>query len=121
MTHNERQELNALSKECFGASSRWQKFVNNGVLEPYEREREVMVPRANGEIVKKTFKDKKSVVRHYTVEEVRNLMADLIAQRRGNLISATVQSTPSVQEIVLSPEGTATLADGSTLTVSKSE
>ena len=117
MTHNERQELNTLSKECFGVSSRWQKIMNNGVPEPYEREREVMVPRANGEIVKKTFKDKKSVVRHYTLEEVKNLMVYLIAQRRGNPISATVQSTPSVQKIALSPEGTATLADGSTISV----
>jgi len=121
MTHNERQELNALSKECFGVSSRWQKLVNSGVLEPYEREREVMVPRANGEIVKKTFKDKKSVVRHYTPEEVKNLMIYLIAQRRGNPISAPVQSTPSVQEIALSSEGTATLADGSTISLVQPE
>jgi hypothetical protein len=121
MTHNERQELNTLSRECFGVSSRWQKLVNSGVLEPYERERDVMVPRANGEIVKKTFKDKKSVVRHYTVEEVKSLMVYLIAQRRGNPISAPVQSTPSAQEIALSPEGTATLADGSTLTVTTTE
>jgi hypothetical protein len=30
ITYQEKQELNALSKEVFGASSRWQKLVNDG-------------------------------------------------------------------------------------------
>lgn len=83
MDRKTREELNTLSKEVFGTSSRWQKLVNGGVSEPYEREREVMVPRANGTVVKKTFTDKKSVVRRMTVEEVTKLMKDLLEVRRA--------------------------------------
>ena len=44
-------EMNKLSLEVFGSSSRWQKIVNNGVSEPHERDQEVMVP-VNGKITK---------------------------------------------------------------------
>jgi len=84
MTYQERKELDQLSKECFGASSRWQKIVNNGVAETYERDREVLVPRANGEIVKKVFTDQKAVIKHYSVEEVRKLMTDLLEKRKAD-------------------------------------
>lgn len=34
MDYQTRQELNKLSKEIFGSSSKWQKFVNNGEAVP---------------------------------------------------------------------------------------
>lgn len=81
LTYTKRQELNALSKQVFGTTSRWQKLVNKGVAEPFERDREVMVPRADGTLVKKTFTDKKYVLKHYSVEEVEKLMTDVLKAR----------------------------------------
>ena len=78
MTHKEREELNSLSLRAFGASSKWKKLMDKGVYEPFERQREVMVPTANGKLVKKTFTDHKYVVKHYTVEEVKKLMLDIL-------------------------------------------
>lgn len=81
MTYQEREELNKLSLEAFGTSSKWQKLVIRGEPEVYEREREVMVPKLDGSLVKKTFKDRKSVLRRYSVEEIRKVMTDLLAER----------------------------------------
>lgn len=81
MDRKTRDELNQLSRECFGSSSRWQKVMDKGVAEPFERDREVMVPTKNG-IEKKTFTDKKSVVKHYSLKEVRQLMQDILESRK---------------------------------------
>jgi hypothetical protein len=78
MTYQQRQKLNELSKLVFGSSSRWQKIVNKGVAEPMERDREVTLPDNKGGLKTKVYTDKKSVVRHYTVEEVTQLMEDLL-------------------------------------------
>lgn len=78
MDRKTREELNELSKRVFGASSRWQKLVDKGVNEPFERDREVMVPSLNGGVKKQVFTDRKSVVRRYSVEEVKALMLRLL-------------------------------------------
>ena len=95
MDRKTRENLNSLSKKAFGKSSKWQKLVNNGIYEPYERDREVMVPRANGTAVKKVFTDKKFVCRRYTVEEVTKLMTDILA---------TKNSSPELSNEVGSPQ-----------------
>ena len=103
-----RDELNRMSKEVFGTSSRWQKIYNSGVAQPVERDREVMVPTRNG-IEKRTFTDKKSVVQRYTVDEVRKLMEDILEQRaafRKQLAEKAAPST-SLQDKFLDP-----VADG---------
>lgn len=82
MDRKTREELNQLSKEAFGASSKWQKLVNRGVPEPYERKREVVIPRANGELVTKTFTDHKYINKHYTVDEVRKVMTDILERKK---------------------------------------
>lgn len=87
MTYLEKQSLNALSKECFGTASRWKKLIDYGVAEEFEREREVMLPR-NGEMVKKVFKDKKYIVKHYTVDEVRKLMEDILEKWKAMVVQA---------------------------------
>lgn len=85
MDRKTREELNKMSKECFGTSSRWQKIMIHGVAEPMERDREVMIPTSRG-IEKKVFTDKKSVVKHYSLEEVRKLMEDLLEDRRKQIM-----------------------------------
>jgi hypothetical protein len=82
MTREVRENLNRLSKEVFGTSSRWAKIVNNGVAEPMEREREVTVPDGKGGVKVKTFKDKKSVVKHYTPDEVCSMMLEILVSRQ---------------------------------------
>lgn len=102
-----RDQLNQLSKEVFGTSSRWQKIINNGVLEPYERDREVMIPRANGTLDKKTFTDKKTVVRHYSVEEVLTLMNEILEKRKnvGQAVRETLEKNVVGQSTTLQLEG----------------
>jgi hypothetical protein len=86
MTYLERQELNALSKKVFGVSSKWQKLVNKGVPEPMERERKVMIPDHKGGVKEKTFIDKKSVTKHYSVEEVKKFMTDVLEARKPTVV-----------------------------------
>lgn len=82
MTRNEREQLNSLSKQAFGTSSRWAKIVANGTVDKLSRDREVMVPSANGNAIEtKVFTDHKNVTRRYTVEEVKTLMEDILAKR----------------------------------------
>lgn len=88
MDRKTREELNALSKEVFGSSSRWKKIVENGVAEPMQKDREVMVPQA-GRIVKRTFTDNKSVLRRYSIEEVTKLMKDILEDRKKMVVNAT--------------------------------
>ena len=82
LTYKERQELNELSLKTFGTTSKWQKLLDDGVSQLYTREREVMVPKANGEITKKTFTDKEYRTKRYTVEEVRKAMVDALEAKR---------------------------------------
>lgn len=115
LTYIKRQELNALSKQVFGTTSKWQKLVNNGVAEPFERDREVMVPRADGTLVKKTFTDRKYVLKHYSVEEVEKLMTDVLKARAelNTLRPAdTTPEAPSQVGNVVSGEG---IPEGTTI------
>jgi len=98
MNRETRETLNKLSKQVFGSSSKWQKLVNDGVAEPHERDREVMVPRGDGSVAKKIFTDKKLVLRRYSVEEVTKLMLDVLAARNNTILPAEpLHSVPSAQ------------------------
>jgi hypothetical protein len=101
MDRKTREELNVLSKLVFGTTSRWQKLVNKGFPEPFEAVREVMVPRG-GTVVKKTFKNNKSVVRHYTVGEVRKLMEEILESRK----KAPVHNADSAEIVTVDSPGT---------------
>lgn len=105
MTYKERQELNQLSKEVFGTSSKWQKLVNNGFAEDASTSKDVMIPKANGKVVKKTFVDRKSVTKRYTVEEIRKIMTDVLEAKKAAALNAanaqlvqTVES-PTVEDV----------------------
>ncbi len=84
MKYEIRQELNRLSKECFGTASKWQKLVYNGESEAFQREREVMIPKKDGRgFDKKVYTDTKYVVKHYSVEEVKKVMLDILESRKS--------------------------------------
>lgn len=80
MDRKTKQELNELSKQVFGSSSKWQKLVERGSLEPMQRERKVMVPE-NGSAVEKTFIDRKTVMRRYTPDEIKSEMLSILDAR----------------------------------------
>jgi len=82
MEYKTRQELNELSLKAFGTSSKWQKLVNNGRPELYERDREVVIPGANG-LSKKVFKDQKLVLKRFTVEEIKKHMMQILEDRHN--------------------------------------
>lgn len=90
-----RQKLNALSKEVFGSSSRWQKLVNTGHLELLTQEVNETVPsdveggeptvqKVNKPILTKTGAQQK-VNKRYTVESVVELMLDIKKKREEYL------------------------------------
>lgn len=84
MEYKTRQELNQLSLKAFGTSSKWQKLVNNGRPELYERDREVVVPE-NGQLAKKIFKDQKVMIHRYTVEEIKKHMMQILEDRHNEI------------------------------------
>lgn len=81
MEYKTRHELNELSLKAFGTSSKWQKLVNNGFLQTYERDREVMVVEKDGKLGKKLFTDRKVETKRFTVEEVRKHMMQILEDR----------------------------------------
>jgi hypothetical protein len=112
MTRQDREYLNKLSKECFGTSSRWAKILDNGSIEHYEYNHEIVVPHPDGVgFHTKVVKVPKTVLKRYTQNEVIALMIGIIEKRKeqldkafsitvtGHNMSPLVNSTPSVQEI----------------------
>lgn len=83
-----RKELDALSKEVFGASSRWKRFVE-GVMEPLTKTIVEVVPGENG--APDTTKEtkvldtirgvKQSVIKRYTLEETKKILLGMKAQK----------------------------------------
>jgi len=86
LTREERAELNALSKDVYGASSRWQKLVNAGynkliteeVTEfvPAEKEGSVGTTRKVQVPVKRSDGALQSVLTRHTVDSIRAEMTD---------------------------------------------
>lgn len=90
LTRQLKEELNGLSKEVFGASSRWQKLVTNGYVKPVTREEEEIVPAEKaGDLpttrtvqvpVKRADGAPLSTTEHHTVESIHKYMLDRKAQ-----------------------------------------
>jgi len=86
ISRKERKELDALSKEVFGTSSRWHKLVTSGHGELLTEEKTETVPPAKeGEEsttktvnvpVKTSFGANKLITKHYTVESVKAMMLE---------------------------------------------
>lgn len=80
MNRKIREEMNELSLKVFGTTSKWKKILENGTIDVLERDREVMVPTRKG-ITMKVFKDRKTVTKYYTFDEVRKIMEDVLTDR----------------------------------------
>jgi hypothetical protein len=69
MTKNERLELNQLSKEVYGSTSKWQKMVNKGERVPQVEKMEDGTDR------------KYMGMSYYSVEEIKKTMLELKAEQ----------------------------------------
>lgn len=89
-TREQRDELNALSKEVFGSSSRWQKLVSNGYAKLLTEEVEEIVPAAKAGDrptmrkisvpLKREDGAHQSTTEHHTVASVKTFMLERKAQ-----------------------------------------
>ncbi len=111
ITRKEREELNALSKEVFNVSSKWQKFFK-GVPELVTKTVKETVPGDKGapdtekEVVVPVLLDgaKQYKVRAYSVDECRKLLLDAKRQRDEYIAKlkeqqALVEAQKKVQEL----------------------
>lgn len=93
LTRDQRNELNALSKEVFGVSSRWKKLVDKGEVEPITEERTSMVQVGDepetAQTIKVPLKRKDGALRltatKHTVESVKELMLSYKAKREEQI------------------------------------
>lgn len=86
ISKNIRKELNSLSKEIFGTSSRWQKLVDKGYEELLTEDHEEVVPPAKEgdapttNLIKKpvlnSFGAKRIVRKYHTVDSVKEYMLE---------------------------------------------
>lgn len=91
MDRQTREEMNALSKEVFGASSRWQKLLTKGYPKLLTEEVEETVPAEKEGEEPKVIKVQKPVLRadgakqsvqaYHTVESVKEMMLALKVKR----------------------------------------
>lgn len=105
------EEMNALSKEAYGSSSRWRKLIEKGLPELWEREKEVMVPTRNGDVKKKVFKEHKYCLKRFTLEEVKADMEKIIEgnKARKRLLDS-IEKTSDLGNLPAAP----TIAAGGT-------
>jgi hypothetical protein len=90
-----RKELQALSKEVLGSSSRWQKMLERGTQELLTEDVTEYVPGKTDEdegttrVVKLPVKRKDGalqyVIKHYTPESLKAMLLDL-KEKRDNMI-----------------------------------
>lgn len=94
LTYKERQELNALSKEVFGSSSKWQKLVNTGSHELDTEEVTEYIPPTTEDGEGTTKKTEVMKLRegmphftkkYYTYESIKALMLDVKAKHAAML------------------------------------
>jgi len=86
LTRNQREELNALSQDVFGSSSRWQKLITKGQVEQVTEDLDEVLPgqkEGDADIIKKVKISVRredgsalSVTKHHTVESVREYMLE---------------------------------------------
>lgn len=91
-------EMNALSKEVFGSTSKWKKMVEKGVAELIEEDTKKLTMKDGKEVVE-TVKTPlmhvgssggelhKSVLKRYTLEEAKEFML-LVKDRRAQVQAA---------------------------------
>lgn len=94
-----RLELNALSKDVFGVSSKWQKLVEKGYLEevteevtetvPAEKEGDAPTTKTVRVPVLTASGGKQSVLKRYTVDSVREFLLE--RQKSLNILRALLK------------------------------
>jgi hypothetical protein len=94
-----REELSALSKEVFGASSRWQKLINNGTPElvteevtelvPGEKEEDEPTERKVNVPVKRKDGAHQYQLKRHTVDSVREYM--LVLKKKQEEFRAMIE------------------------------
>lgn len=72
MTKNERLELNQLSKEVYGTTSKWQKMINKGEIAPQVEKMDDGTER--------TYMG----ISYYSVEEIKKTMLELKAEQEAD-------------------------------------
>lgn len=100
ITYEKRLELNALSKEVFGVSSRWRTMIKQGYVENrpntstiFERKK-VVVPGAKGRAGKPQGQIRKTVTKYHTLESIEQLML----QEKDRLVALKIKAESKVNE-----------------------
>lgn len=84
-----RMEMDALSKEVFGSASKWQTILKRGTTRFLTKKVQQVIPGKDGEepttketevLVLTQSGGKQSIVKRYTVEEIRDLMLNFKKQ-----------------------------------------
>lgn len=104
ITRKDREELNALSKEVFNVSSKWQKFFR-GVPELVTKTVKETVPGDNGapdtekEVVVPVLLDgaKQYKTKAYSIEDCRKLLLD--AKKRRDEYLAKIKEQQALAEV----------------------
>lgn len=115
-------ELNALSKEVFGSTSKWKKMIEKGVPELVEEDIKKM-SLVDGKEVTETVKipvfytgrrgDQEihqHTLKHYTVESVREFM--LMAKDRQDQVRQAIKRIEAQQKAQAEAKATAEKASG---------
>ncbi len=100
LTKNERKELDALSLEVFGSSSRWQKLVNNGAIMPVMEKKIETVPgtettpetttEVEVPVLRADGAHQSTIIKH-TPESVKAMMIELKIRREKILAMIDAQ------------------------------
>jgi hypothetical protein len=107
LSREEKEELNKLSKDVLGASSRWRKMIENGYAEQIMRTVVEEVPGENGApattrtvqipvLLENGVKQYRT--QYHTVESVRTFMLELKDQR--DQIMAQIQKQKDQQKLI---------------------
>lgn len=83
-------ELNALSKQVFGSTSKWKKMIEMGVTEPLLEDTKHLTIDKDGkeqtQMIKTNVLHKDHIplsrLKHYTVESVREFMLTILDRRK---------------------------------------
>lgn len=112
-----KEELNQLSKEVFGSSSKWRKMMDLGVPEVVEENTKKLVMKDGKEeyeTVKTAVLYKEQMplntLRRYTVSEVRDFM--LTVKDRQDQVRAAIKRIEEQQKAQAAAKATAEKASG---------
>ena len=99
MTYQEREELNQLSLEVFGTSSRWKKLVEKGFQHKYNEKQKKIVPNMETRQLEEVeFDVPRNTLVRYTDETVKTLMLNILRDRQSKAeidVSEVLNAVPA--------------------------